>query len=241
MTVMPRYAALTDELRQRITGGEFALGEKLPPEVELAAGYAVSRVTLRRALAELEAEGLLQRRRRVGTVVVSTRPGARFRMAVRSFPEIMSLTQMSRLEILGSRHVQNGGSPRLLGRESATGYWLEIEALRYLGDDPRPVSWLVMYVDGRYAGIQPHLQEAGGAVYQLLERIFDLRITRLRQAVGAASCPRAARAPLGLLPSDPVIELDAELFAGEDLVEITSAVYDPARFRISSDVVLDGA
>lgn len=240
MTSAPRYLELTALLRQQITEGSFALGEKLPPEVELASRFSVSRATLRRALAELESEGLLERRRRIGTVVISDRPSEHFRMAMRSFPEIMSLTQMSRLEILGSRHVKNGSTARLKGRESATGYWLEIEALRYLIGDPRPVSWLMMYVDGRYAGIQPHLNEAGGAVYQLLEQTFDLRISRLRQAVGAASCPKVATRPLGLSPNDPVIELDAELFVGEDLIEITSAVYDPARFRITSDVLLSG-
>ena len=242
MTVSPpRYAQLTEDLRKRITEGSFALGEKLPSEIELAAQFGVSRATLRRALSELEAEGLLARRRRVGTVVVSDRPGQSFRMAMRSYSEIMSLTRMSRLQILGSRHVPNGSSPRLQGRESATGYWLEISALRYLAGDGRPVSWLVMYVDGRYAGIQPHLDEAGGAVYELLERTFDLKISRLRQSVGAGLCPELATQLLGLSTKDPVIELDAELFCGEDLVEITCAVYDPGRFRISSDVVLGSA
>ena len=241
MTAAPRYVELTDLLRQQITDGSFALGEKLPPEIDLAARFSVSRATLRRALSELESEGLLERRRRVGTVVISDQPSEHFRMAMRSFPEIMSLTQMSRLEIVGSRHVKNGSTLRLKGRESATGYWLEIEALRYLIGDPRPVSWLMMYVDGRYAGIQPHLNEAGGAVYQLLERTFDIRITRLRQAVGAVCCPKVATVPLGLSTHDPVIELDAELFSGDDLIEITSAIYDPARFRITSDVLLSGS
>ena len=54
-------------LRDRIARGIFARDGGLPGEQALAAEFAVSRVTLRRALAALEGEGLINRRRGAGT------------------------------------------------------------------------------------------------------------------------------------------------------------------------------
>lgn len=53
------YKTITDALRRRITEGEFPSGTQLPSEAALTAEYSVARNTLRRALADLEGEGLL--------------------------------------------------------------------------------------------------------------------------------------------------------------------------------------
>lgn len=54
-------------VRQRVEEGRYAPGEKLPGEHELAEGFAVSRITVRRALERLEREGLVERRQGAGT------------------------------------------------------------------------------------------------------------------------------------------------------------------------------
>lgn len=53
------YKTITEALRRRITEGEFPPGTNLPSEAQLGAQYGVARNTLRRALADLENEGLL--------------------------------------------------------------------------------------------------------------------------------------------------------------------------------------
>lgn len=67
------YQQVADELRARIARGEFRRGQVLPTEVELGAEYATSRLTIRRALAILREEQLLQSRRGFGWFV-ATRP-----------------------------------------------------------------------------------------------------------------------------------------------------------------------
>ncbi len=52
-------------LKQAILDGHFKPGDKFPPEVEIAAKYRVSKSSAREALREMEAEGLIQKKRGV--------------------------------------------------------------------------------------------------------------------------------------------------------------------------------
>ncbi|MDO4484204.1 MAG: GntR family transcriptional regulator [Clostridia bacterium] len=65
----PLYRQLITRLRDDIEGGVFPMGSKIPPEMTLCDTYGVSRVTVRKALAELTQDGLLIRRRGKGTFV----------------------------------------------------------------------------------------------------------------------------------------------------------------------------
>jgi DNA-binding FadR family transcriptional regulator len=60
-------------LRRSVLGGVFPPGSFLPPERELAARLAVNRLTLRAALAHLEAEGLVQPQQGRGVRVLDWR------------------------------------------------------------------------------------------------------------------------------------------------------------------------
>ncbi len=67
----PLWAQLRDALRERIFRDEWPEGVLLPPELQLCRDYGVSRITAARALNELVREGLLERRRGKGTVVIA--------------------------------------------------------------------------------------------------------------------------------------------------------------------------
>ena len=60
---IPAYHQIISHLKERISLGEWQLGDKLPAEEALAREYHVSRITLRQALSELEQQGLIVRQR----------------------------------------------------------------------------------------------------------------------------------------------------------------------------------
>ena len=65
-----RYRAVADDLRRRVEGGDLAAaGRLLPSEADLSATYAVSRVTVRKALESLRADGLVDSRQGYGWYV----------------------------------------------------------------------------------------------------------------------------------------------------------------------------
>ncbi|MFB6435471.1 GntR family transcriptional regulator [Streptomyces sp. NPDC056411] len=81
----PKYWHLKTVLSDALDS-EFAVGEILPNERELAARFGVARATLRQALEQLELEGRLQRRRGVGTTVAPPRVGVAVDPARRTWP-----------------------------------------------------------------------------------------------------------------------------------------------------------
>ena len=73
---VPLYHRIYILLREQIVSGAVLPGEKLPSETTLMQQYAVSRITVGRALTELADEGLVTRARGRGTVV-SSHPASR--------------------------------------------------------------------------------------------------------------------------------------------------------------------
>lgn len=65
----PLYRRLQDGLRAAIASGQLKPASALPAERDLAADFAVSRITVRKALDGLVGEGLLTRRQGAGTFV----------------------------------------------------------------------------------------------------------------------------------------------------------------------------
>lgn len=63
------YQQLADSLRDKIYEGKYAFGDKLPAERSLAEKFGISHLTVRKALAILEEEGLLLRIQGKGTFV----------------------------------------------------------------------------------------------------------------------------------------------------------------------------
>ena len=66
-----RYQHIADELRARVEAGDYLAGRLLPSEAELSQQYQASRVTIRRALEALRAEGLVSSRQGFGWFVAT--------------------------------------------------------------------------------------------------------------------------------------------------------------------------
>ena len=65
----PKYELIYRALRSDIGGGRWEIGARLPSEAELMAQFGVSRITVGRAMRDLQREGLVERRPGSGTYV----------------------------------------------------------------------------------------------------------------------------------------------------------------------------
>ena len=69
----PAFQRIKDYVQDQIAAGVWREGDAIPPELRLAETFAVSRMTVNRALNELEAEQILVRRKGAGTFVAQQR------------------------------------------------------------------------------------------------------------------------------------------------------------------------
>ena len=66
---MDKYKYISLDIRSKISSGEYAQGDRLPPIPQLCAMYGVSKITIKRAMDDLEHLGIVSRRRGSGTYV----------------------------------------------------------------------------------------------------------------------------------------------------------------------------
>ena len=86
---IPLYQQLYEKLRDEINEGRYPAGSRLPTEAELSEAYQVSRVTVRKAMEQLEKEDLLVRKVGKGTFV-------REHKVSRQLNPVMSFSEMCR-------------------------------------------------------------------------------------------------------------------------------------------------
>jgi GntR family transcriptional regulator, arabinose operon transcriptional repressor len=119
----PLYSQIIEILRGRIENGEYVPDQQLPTEVELAEQFNVSRITSKRALIELEREGLIYRRRGSGSFVKK-------RQEIQRASEEQAVSSSSRIISMIIPYVASnnmlGYIPGLAGYLESKGYYLSI-------------------------------------------------------------------------------------------------------------------
>ncbi|MDM5155101.1 PLP-dependent aminotransferase family protein [Bacillus sp. DX1.1] len=68
---IPKYQQIVNYMKEKITNGEWPIGSKIPSQRKLATVFNVNRSTVITALEELTADGLVQGKMGMGTIVVN--------------------------------------------------------------------------------------------------------------------------------------------------------------------------
>ena len=160
----PLYHQLMQRIRGDIERGVYPVGSRIPPEHELEQLYQVSRVTVRRALAELTAEGLLERKQGKGTFVATPRGGLPLKN-LHSFHDSCKLNRVKpSIDVIHVRETEAGA-------EAAEGLNISrgsrvLEILRVCRADGVPVVLERNHFSMAYAWLQD--QDLSGSLYNIL-------------------------------------------------------------------------
>ncbi len=177
----PRHITLTtataNTLIDAIQEGKFPVGSQLPPEMELMQMLAVSRTTLREALRMLEEQGLIVRRRGLGTYVSK-------RMMVNDISNNFGITQM--ITQAGLQPGTLSADFRIEEASSSTAKALELEECalvvvmeRVRTADDVPVVWSFDMVPAEIFGNREPTPEEfqEQSLYTYLLKNHNLRVT----------------------------------------------------------------
>lgn len=182
-----RYTVLAKDLAEGIATGRYPVGSLLPTEHELCELYEVSRHTVRAAITQLQSQGLVSRRKRVGTRVEAASPRGGYSQSLASVADLVHLAETQIRSIQGVRHfVADIAEAKRLGLQPG-GHYFCLSSTRIDRDQAQaPLCWTDVYAEERYADVlalaERHPDELIAA---LIEKRFGRHIEMIDQQVRA--------------------------------------------------------
>lgn len=234
-----KNADLARDLSEGISSGRYAVGTLLPTEFELCEQYGLSRYAVRKALDTLQEQGLISRRKNVGTRVEAMRPQAGFTQSIATVDELARF---------GAEHVRTVRSADEVVTDLALAQaldcpggmrWLHIACLRMEGGKKsRPICWLDLYIDPTYADIGQLVRNAPETLAStLIEERYGRRIARIRQSIEAVLIPRERSDDLGVEAGSPALRITRHyLDVADQVFEISVSLHPADRFKFSMDL-----
>lgn len=130
------FRDVKEYIRRRIVAGEWAPGDLIPNEVDLAAEFQCARATVNRAVRELAEEGLVERKRKAGTRVrTSPLRHARFEIPIVRH-EIAASGKTYRYALVSHEVVEAPGWLRARMKLETDGQVLHLNCMHYADGNP---------------------------------------------------------------------------------------------------------
>lgn len=238
----PLYFRLYSLLKNAILDGTIANGAQMPTEQQLAETFGVSRITAKRAMDELAAEDLVQRRRGRGThVTYQYTPKPVQAPLVGMLQEIESMARHSDVRVLECKRQNPPARVRdLLGLEEQG---KALHLVRVRSRDGQPFG----YYSSWTAGLTKPVSKRDFARATRLEifRKQGLKITHVTQTISAVAATEELARHLQTEIGSPLISLVRQSFITEKkqekLVDYLQVFYHPDRFQYQMDLKLDEA
>lgn len=233
---IPLYHQLEQDIAGRITGGEFAAGQMLPTEEQFCRDYGVSRITVRKALDTLMAQGLITRRRGVGSFVAERHAGVHSIHLSGSLDEFLTGAYQLTPKVL-SLGVQR--APADVAEDfglSPRGHVLRLELISFGEDGPlaHACFYFRQEVD---AVLTVESLSQREPVIRTLERKLGVRIARATQVIDPAAAGPDTADYLGLKLGTPILRTSRRYFTADgELVEIAQLLHHPERYRYEVDL-----
>lgn len=231
----PLYMQLMKQIKEQIQNGHYKPGDQIPTEIQLSELYQVSRITVRRTIEELCAQGVLIKRQGKGTFVeepkiyrkIENHNNMSFSAACRAngrrpSSHIISCTVID---------ADNWQSEFLKLHDDLRLYHIE----RVLSADDLPIIYEHIYIPaGRVPGLQADRLEDGSFTRMLSEEYNIQESEKGRSTVEVRVIPQAIAEYLKMSIGEPVMILTSYINdKDENPLYISYEIIAGGRYRIS--------
>lgn len=206
---LPAYQRIQSVIRKRIDSGQLQPGDAVPSERELAKTHHVSLMTARHALAFLEREGLVERRRGIGTFVAP--PKIHFNKLMSYTEQMAARTLTAGAKILFAKVVtdENEAAARLSLPQTSS--IIRLERLRHASDEPFAIE--TCYLN---AAEFPGLLEAPLAresLFAILERDYKVELGYADEEVDATAADTRIAELLAIPRREPLLRIRQVIYS----------------------------
>jgi DNA-binding GntR family transcriptional regulator len=229
---VPLWHQLARQLTEAVHDGRLQPGDPFENELALAARLNLSRPTVRRAMQEMVDQGLLVRRRGVGTTVANRKV---HRQAALSslHDDLVRAGQQPSTEVLELRPVRDPRAAAALDLPPETPL---LELVRLRSADGRPLAVMHNWLPPAFADVTAD-ELADDGLYAAL-RARGAQPAVARQSVGARMPSRSERRRLAIVGQQPVLTMTRTAFGGTgEAIEYGEHCYRAEDYSL--DLMLD--
>lgn len=193
-------------IKQQLVQGIRArrLTDRLPSENQLAETFGVSRMTARKALVELETEGLVRRIRGKGTFVKKADPAVGYFTVQPSRRQAEALSVSYSVRVIEMCAIDTP-PPEIARRLGFAGTTILVRRLHCF--DGQPVRYEVRHLRGDLCGSVLFEDLESVSIHDLLVARLDLPLTRVWQRITAEPLDTGTAAILGEEPGHPAFHI----------------------------------
>lgn len=206
---MPLYAQVKQALEHQVAGGSWRSGDRIPSEPELCRLFGVSRPVVRQALQEMALEGLLVRRKGLGTFIAE--PKITTRSLVHSlvgfFQEMEAKGRPPETRVLEHAMLPAGAHVGGQLRADPATPVVKITRLRFV--EGEPVVLVTSYLP---YDLCPDLMQAdlrNQSLYAFLKERYGLTLAGGRRTIEAVLASDQDAELLRVSPGSPLLRLDS--------------------------------
>lgn len=202
----PRFRVVKAAITAALVAGEWKSGVTIPDQGTLAARFAVSIGTLRKAIDELVAEKILIRRQGLGTFVAAHGP-ARNRFHFFHIVDGDGGRELPRPQLLGFARRRADARQAAQLRIDKGARIFSITNLLWLAGEPVVYDTIVVAAD-MFPGLSAQrVRSRDSTIYSLYQTRYGINVVRASELLRAGAADRPTAALLGLQAGAPVLEI----------------------------------
>jgi GntR family transcriptional regulator len=206
---VPAYRRIQGTIRQRIESGNLRPGDVVPSERDLARTHQVSLMTARHALASMERDGIVERRRGVGTFVST--PKIHFNRLMSYTEQMSSRSLTAGSKVLFAKILDN--EPEATARLSLPpkSRIIKLERLRHAAGEPFALETCHLSA-AQFPGF---LEDPLGreSLFATLERDYKVEIGYADEEVDATAADPKTAELLGVPRREPLLRIRQVIYS----------------------------
>lgn len=208
-SALPAYQRIQSGIRKRIDAGELQAGDAVPSERELARVHHVSLMTARHALAFLEREGLVERRRGIGTFVAP--PKIHFNKLMSYTEQMAARSLTAGAQVLFAKIVDDESEAAARLSLPPTSRVVKLVRLRHAAGEPFALE--TCYLDAAEFGGLLDSPIGRESLFGILERDYQVELGYADEEVDAtAADPRIAEL-LAIPRREPLLRIRQVIYS----------------------------
>lgn len=225
ISIEPQYIRVQNALRLLIAKGVYQAGDRLPSENELSAEFGITRMTVRNALSALEKDGLIYKKKGIGSIVHSKRKSIEL-LSIKGFTEVMKTESLkAQTKIIKKPSLSTWGKDFFfeLSKTEIDAGCIQMERLRKI--DKEPVVLETTFVPNINLPKFCTKPFVNGSLFDTLHISYGIEILNVVQNFRAIKAQGNQAKLLGISKGNPLLHIIRKLSTNRENFNIYSSVY----------------